>query len=33
MTGCCKWGQGMGWEAESAKEQPRGIEKPVAMEW
>ena len=26
-------GQGEGREAESAKQQPRGIGKPVAMEW
>ena len=26
-------GHGMGWETESAKQQPRGIGKPVAMVW
>ena len=26
-------GHGMGREAESTKQQPRGIGKPVAMEW
>ena len=26
-------GHGMGREAESAKQQPHGIGKPVAMEW
>ena len=26
-------GHGKGREAESAKQQPRGIGKPVAMEW
>ena len=26
-------GHGMGWETESAKQQPRRIGKPVAIEW
>ena len=33
VTGFSKGEQGMGWEAESAEQQPRGDGRPVAMEW
>ena len=33
VTGCGKGDQGVGWQTESTKQQPRGIAKPVAIEW